>query len=145
MSKTRHLAGFTWVKTPSEVLTPAVQAYGERVKAAVFAVAVYVAQAILNYAKQYAAWTDRTANARNALHVIVVAGDGKAQRIEGTVSPEAEAIVQVAAHLVVIFLSHGMWYGKYLETISAGAWAIIMPALQAHYGQVMRMLREIFD
>ena len=145
MANTRHAAGFTWIKTPTEVLTPAVRAYGERVKAAVFAVGVYMAQVILNYAKQYAAWTDRTANARSALHAIVAAGEGKEQRIEGTVPSEAEEVVQVAANLVVIFLSHGMWYGKYLETIAAGKWAIIMPALQAHYGQVMQMLREILN
>ncbi len=144
MAKKRHGGGIVWVRAP-EALIPNVHVYQERVTLAIFAVAEYMAQVILNYAKQNAKWTDRTANARNALHAIAVMGGakGKQSRYQGDVEPETESIVNVAAYMVFIYLSHGMKYGKYLETIKAGKWGIIMAALQGHYGQVMQMLREV--
>ena len=144
MAKKRHGGGIIWVKAPA-ALIPNIRAYQERVNRAIFAVAEYMAQVILNYAKQNAKWTDRTANARNALHAIAVMGGakGKQSRYQGDVRPEIESVVNVAANMVFIYLSHGMKYGKYLETIKAGKWGIIMPSLQSHYGQVMQMLREV--
>lgn len=97
--------------------------YGDRVHAAVRAVADYIAPQIERYAKENAPWTDRTANARQALHAYVE---------------------DVSRGIVAVYLSHGMTYGRYLETIAQGRWAIILPALEAHYGRIRWMLREIF-
>ena len=58
-------------------------------------------------------------------------------------APEARAVVQVAQRVITIFLSHGMSYGLYLEIIVAGKWAIILPALESHYQQVMNMVRKV--
>jgi hypothetical protein len=136
-------SGFVWIRPPSE-LAKAIAEYGERVKRAVFAVAEYMAQKILDYAKTNRKWTDRTANARNALHAIAVFGQtGEQTRIMGSVPPEAQHVVGVAANIIAIYLSHGMGYGRYLETIGAGKWAIILPALEAHYGEVMQMVKDV--
>jgi len=123
MSGTRHGGGFVWIVPPSASLIQAIVKYGDRVLQAAYAVATYMALVIEAYARQNARWTDRTGNARAGLHTLV----------------------DVAAELVVIYLTHGVDYGKYLETIAAGKWAIIMPALQAHYGQVMQMFQEMLD
>jgi hypothetical protein len=140
--QTRHAGGFVWVEPPDALIARA-RAYGERVKVAVYAVAEYMAQVIVDWARRHASWTDRTGNARAALHAIAVWGGQETQRYEGPVPPEAEAVVEVASGLVAVYLSHGVSYGKYLETIRSGKWAIILPALEAHYGQVMDLIREV--
>jgi hypothetical protein len=145
MSSGRHSAGFAWVEAPEQTLIPALIEYGERVIIGTYAVAQYIAQKVVDYARANARWTDRTGNARAALHAIAVLGEtGETERYEGDVPPEAEHMVEVARNLVVVFLSHGMNYGKYLETISAGAYAIVMEALQAHYGELMGLLEDLF-
>jgi len=110
------------------------RAYGDRVRFAVEQVATYWAAVIEKAAKESAPWTDRTANARQSLRAYV---DSEAPT--GYPNPR-----DLAAHSVALYLSHGVEYGIYLETRFAGQYAIIMPTLQRHYGQIARMLREIF-
>ncbi len=142
--KSRHSAGFIWVEAPEDVLIPAIKKYGDRLLYAVYAVGQYMALKIANYARQRAIWIDRTGNARHALHAIVVFGKtGEIKQFNGTVAPEVEHVVDVAKNLVAIFLSHGMDYGKYLETIAAGKYAIVMPALQAHYNEIMAEIQKV--
>lgn len=97
--------------------------YGERVRQAVRAVADYWAPVIEAYAKDNAAWTDRTGNARQSLHAFVE---------------------QLSRDSVALYLAHGVEYGKWLELAHAGRYAIILPALQAHYGPIGEMLRGMF-
>lgn len=115
--------GIRWVRPPSELAT-AVERYGERVLTAVAAVAQYVATEMQNDAKEHASWTDRTANARTGLF--------------GT----AEA--DFAQHVVVIYLSHSavLDYGVWLELANGGRYSIIMRTMQAHYNELMSLLRE---
>lgn len=116
--------GIRWVRPPSE-LASAVERYGERVLTAVTAVAQYVATAMQNDAKATAMWTDRTGNARTGLF--------------GT----AEA--DFAQRVVVLYLSHSasLDYGVYLELANGGRYAVIMRTMQAHYDDLMSMLRGV--
>ena len=98
-------------------------AYADRMRQAVLAVAEYWAPVLEAYAKEHAGWTDRTGNAR--------------QSLEGFVE-------ELSRDTVAIFLTHGMEYGLFLETRFQARYAIILPTLEAHYEPIRRMLREIF-
>lgn len=98
--------------------------YGQRAKNAVKSVANYWAPIVEAYAKQEAGWTDRTANARQTLHAHVE---------------------ELANDTVALYLSHGVDYGLWLEIANSGKYAIILPALEAHYDPIMKMLKEIFS
>jgi hypothetical protein len=117
--------GIVWQKPPSE-LALGVQRYGDRVLTAVAAVAQYAATQMQNDAKTNARWVDRTGNARTGLF--------------GTSEADFGATV------VTIYLSHGATidYGIWLELANSGRYAVIMPTLEAHYDDVMGMLRDIF-
>ena len=117
--------GVRW-ETPPSALAQAVERYGDRVLTAVAAVAQYAATQMQNDAKANAPWTDRTANARTGLF--------------GT--SEAD----FARHVVTIYLSHGavISYGVWLELANSGNYAVIMRTMEAHYGDLMSMLNEIF-
>ena len=118
-------AGVRWRTPPSELAAP-LQRYGDRVIQAVAAVAQYVATQMQNDAQQHASWTDRTGNARTGLF--------------GT------SEVDFSAKVVTIYLSHGtsIDYGIWLELANSGRYAVIMRTMEAHYEDLMAMLREIF-
>lgn len=117
--------GVRW-ETPPSALAQAVERYGDRVLTAVSAVAQRVATEMQNQAKADAGWTDRTGNARTGLF--------------GT--SEAD----FARHVVTIYLSHGavIDYGLWLELANSGRYAVIMRTMEAHYQDLMDMLREVF-
>ena len=117
--------GVRW-ETPPSALAQAVERYGDRVLTAVAAVAQYAATQMQNDAKANAPWTDRTGNARTGLF--------------GT--SEAD----FARHVVTIYLSHGatIEYGIWLELANSGRHAVVMKTMEAHYGDLMSMLNEIF-
>lgn len=97
---------------------------------AIHQVATYWKAVFESYAKDHAAWTDRTGNARQALFA--------------TVEPKRVA-QSLAQDTVTLYLSHGMEYGIYLETRWRGRYAIIWPTIQAHMSEINRMLRRIFS
>ena len=68
------------------------------------------------YAKQNAPWSDQTGMARAGLN----------------------ASVSVEGGEVVLTLAHSVDYGIWLETIQDGAYAIIMPTLEALGPQILR-------
>lgn len=115
------VARFRWKRPPS-VLVKALDVYDSRVMQAVASVAAYFEPILETHAKQTAPWTDRTGNARQTLF---------------SASELAETVVR-------LYLSHGMEYGVYLELGFQGRYAVILPTLQAHYGQIGSMLRDIF-
>ena len=117
--------GIRWVCPPS-ALARAIEQYGDRVIIAVNAVAGRIATLMQNDARASAPWTDRTGNARSGLF-------GTAER-------------DIAQKLVIIYLSHGpdVSYGRWLETIAAGKWAIIMPTLEKHLPELKAELDAIF-
>lgn len=67
------------------------------------------------YAKSHAPWDDRTGDARRSIYTEV-------DNIDGQVS---------------IYLSHGVEYGKWLELIQNGRFAIIMKTLERYAPLVM--------
>ena len=97
--------------------------YGQKVIEAVRRVAAYFAPVMETYAKQHAPWTDRTGNARQSLNAWTE---------------------QLSQDVVALYLSHGVYYGVYLEYKYAGRYAIIWPTIQAHLDAIMQMLRGIF-
>ncbi len=97
--------------------------YEKKVLEAVRGVADYFAPVVEAYAKDHAPWKDETGNARQALHGFVE---------------------ELGRDVVALYLAHGMDYGIFLERRWAGKYAIILPTLQAHYGEVAKMLEGIF-
>lgn len=90
---------------------------------AVNAVAQYHAAHMAAYAKKNARWQDRTGNARQGLHSYL--------ENEGTKS-------------VRIYISHAVSYGENLETVSAGAFAIIQETIDTELAELMRDLEYVF-
>jgi hypothetical protein len=115
------VARFEWKRPPS-VLVKALDVYESRVMQAVASVATYFEPILETHAKKTAPWTDRTGNARQTLF----------------------SVSELAEDVVRLYLSHGMEYGVYLELRHAGRYAVILPTLQAHYGQIGSMLQDIF-
>ena len=136
-------SGIVWRKSPSS-LNPAIAAYGNKVKAAVVAVAQFIGARMENYAKANAPWTDRTANARQGLFYAEDAeGGGEVSGSANLGGQESEAI-GAAKDVVALYLSHSMTYGKWLELCNAGKYAIIMRTMEAHYNELIQMLKGIF-
>lgn len=97
--------------------------YGRRVNEALHQLALYFAPIVETEAKQNAPWTDRTGNARQGLHGFVE---------------------DLSASIVAIVLSHGVYYGVFLELKNQGRYAVIMPTLERHYQPVKDALDGIF-
>ena len=109
-------------------------AYIGKVQEALVRIAKYFEPILQNYAIENAPWTDRTANARQSLRAYI-----------GTDAPAGyPSSQQLAKEVVELFLSHGVYYGIFLETRFAGQFAIIYPTLQQHAPEIQRMLREVF-
>lgn len=121
--------GITWTMPP-DVLAANIERYGERVVVGVKAVAEYMTQQMVDYARENAPWIDRTGNARQSL--------GKDGPLGRDVMPE------FANDVVTIYLTSGMDYGKWLELANSGKYATILPTLELHYNEVTERLREIF-
>lgn len=98
--------------------------YGNKVIEAVNQVALYFAPVLETYAKANKKWVDRTGNATQSLHSFV------------------EMFSKDAVHLI---LSHGVFYGIFLESKYASRYSIIWPTLQAHLQAIFKMVKDIFS
>lgn len=76
--------------------------------------------AIENWMRANAPWTDRTGNARRALHTDY----------------------DEAGRVFTLWIAHGMDYGIYLELRFAGQYAIIGPAIDHFAPQIMAELQR---
>lgn len=99
----------------------AMDQYGRDVKAASKALANRWSVDIENYAKDNAPWDDRTANARQSLYSLVDDGNGR----------------------LIIYLSHGVEYGVWLELKYQGKYAIIERTLDRYRTPVMDSFRGL--
>lgn len=118
-------SGFSWApgQAPSDLARRIEEQYGvSRHVAAAGALAERWGPVLEAFAKAHAPWQDRTANARQSLFHVV------------DVQPER----------VILYLSHGVEYGVFLELRWQGKWAIILPALQAHYQAIMQSVRDLY-
>lgn len=100
-------AGFTWDIPPEVAFGALAEAYFAYLREAVILVCQTRAPEILTWMKQNAPWQDRTGNARRTLWTQVIPGLTE----------------------VTILLSHGMYYGFWLEVKWAGRFSIIGTAL----------------
>lgn len=97
-------AGAFWI-VPPEQLADNCLVYGQRVDEATAEFAETLADWGEETAKRFAPWTDRTKQARETLH-------GEATHSNGR-------------HTA--WLSHGVWYGVFLELANGGKYAIVGP------------------
>ena len=112
--------GIVW-RTPPDVLLKAIDRYEKDLMAEIEDLLRRFAPQIESYAKAMAPWQDRTGNARQTLFTVV-----EAQRDR-----------------VILYLSHQMSYGVYLELRWQGRYAIIMRTLQAHESPIMGGLKAL--
>jgi len=115
------MADIIWSGIPE--VNRALNRFANDVQGVLVRIAERWAPVVEAYAKDNRNWTDRTGNARAGLHTLVE---------------------EMANQTVVLWLSHGVDYGLYLELAFAERYAIIEPTLQQHYNPIMRMLREVF-
>jgi hypothetical protein len=115
---------FVWETDPETAFVELGQEYVTAIHAGIFAIAQSYTPEIENWMKANAVWTDRTGNARQGLW------------------SDAEQIVNQS---VEVIFSHGVDYGKWLELIQAGKYAIIAPALDYFapkmWADIVRLLR----
>ena len=136
-------SGIVWTKPPS-ALNPAIVMYGNKVRAAVVAVALLIGAKMEAYAKANAPWTDRTANARQGLFYAVDSDEGGEVSGSANLGGQDSGAVSVAKDIVALYLSHSMSYGLYLEVAMAGRWRVVLPTMEAHYQELKQMLDGIF-
>ncbi|HEY7119512.1 MAG TPA: hypothetical protein VH475_23170 [Tepidisphaeraceae bacterium] len=113
-------ASLTWSPGP-EVLARQTVAWGKRLLDALEELGRLFADRIQAAAQRDAPWTDRTSHARQGL-------TGRCERI---------------ANGIVIVLFHAVSYGIWLEVANAGAYAAILPALEANYAPLMAAITRL--
>ena len=97
--------------------------YLERKKAGFYALLQNWAGQLEGYAKTHAPWTDRTGHARQSLH----------------------GGVESAGDELVLYLSHGVEYGKWLETAHGGNYAIVRPTVDAHLSRIKQTVKDYWS
>lgn len=96
--------------------------YRSKIHQACVAVGNYFAPVVEAEAKANANWTDRTGNARQGL---------------------TGFIDDVSVSMVILYLSHRVTYGIFLELSNSGRYAIILPTLENHYKAIFDMLQDV--
>jgi len=97
--------------------------YLERKKAGLYALLQNWAGQLEGYAKTHAPWTDRTGHARQSLHGGVESSDDK----------------------LVLYLSHGVEYGIWLEIAHGGNYAIVRPTIDAHISRIRQTIKDYWS
>jgi hypothetical protein len=139
--------GFEWVVSP-KVIADGLEEYGQKALVALQAVANYWGQSIQDEARQEANWEDRTGNARGGLF-FAVDGFGL-MPITGEVTPEARsemsdvAVERGSKDTLIITLGHTVFYGKFLELMNGGRYAIVMTTIERNLGSLERQVQEVF-
>ena len=141
-------SGFHWVIPPRAQLIPNLEAYGRKVEAALYAIAGRWGQSIQDEARRNAVWEDRTGNARGGLFY-AVDGFGQGEML-GEASSGARdlmketEVVSGSKDVLVITLSHTVFYGKFLELSHGGRYAIIMSTIEQNLPGLERQVQAIF-
>jgi hypothetical protein len=119
------MSGIRWKpgKSPRDLAKAIERKYGvSKHVAAAGALATSFSPKLEAHAKRHAPWTDRTGNARQTLF----------------------SVVDVQKDKVILYLSHGVEYGVFLELCNEGRYAIVMKTLQAHYPQVKQAMDDLY-
>lgn len=104
-----------------EQLQVGLMQYKQQLLGGLYNIAQFYAPQMEAHAKQNRVWTDRTSNARQGLHYLI---DDQRPRY------------------IRIYLSHGVDYGEDLETVSSGAFAILMPTILHFAPKIMKKVRD---
>jgi hypothetical protein len=140
-------SGFVWVQPPSNI-SKGISAYGKKVEAALYAIAGKWGQDVQDEARTDARWTDRTGNARSGIFY-AVDGLGMGTLI-GQVSAEAKTLMKDTSveegsnNTLIIVVSHTIFYGKFLELMSGGKYAIIMSTIERNLPRLESLVQRIF-
>ncbi len=143
------MGDFHWVVSP-DALADAIEDYGERVLAAVHAVAAWWGQRVQDEARRNATWEDRTGNARSGLF-FAVDGFGMPPITGSVPTSTAEAVAgEVSVEegdddLLIITLGHTMYYGRFLELSYGGRYAIIMSTIEHNLPALERTLQGVLQ
>jgi len=97
--------------------------YLERKKAGLYALLLNWAGTMEGYAKSHAPWTDRTGHARQSLH----------------------GGVDIQDDQQVLYLSHGVEYGIWLEIAHGGNYAIVRPTVDAHLSRIRKTVKDYWS
>lgn len=119
------MSGIQWQsgKSPRDLAAQIERKFGVSAHvAAAGALANAFAPQLESHAKANAPWTDRTGNARQSLF----------------------AVVDVQTNKVILYLSHGMEYGVFLELCNAGKYAIVMKTLETYYPQIAQAMKDLY-
>jgi hypothetical protein len=143
------MSGVTWLSGQSpDDLAEGIQEYAEKVKVALYAVASKWGQEVQDSARIDAPWQDRTGHARSGIFYAV---DGLGMgTLVGTVDAEAKTLMSDTnveegdKDLLIIVVSHTVFYGKFLETKNGGRYAIIMSNMEENLPRLESMMRKIF-
>jgi len=95
----------------------------ERKKAGLYALLQNWAGQLEGYAKVHAPWTDRTGHARQGLH----------------------GGVDIRGEQLVLYLSHGVEYGIWLELKNEGKYAIVRPTVDAHLSRIRKTVIDYWS
>jgi len=95
----------------------------ERKKAGLYALLQNWAGTMEGYAKSHAPWTDRTGHARQGL----------------------QGGVDVRGDQQVLYLSHGVDYGIWLELAHGGNYAIVRPTVDAHLSRIRQTVKNYWS
>lgn len=117
-------SGIVWQSghAPSD-LGRALVKFGEKIDANTLRIATVIADEATAYMKAHHPWTNRTGAAEAGLQA---------------------SAVQLAEHLIAIYLVSSAPHGIWLEIKYAGKWGIIPEAMVFAYGRLMQELRAIF-
>lgn len=141
-------SGFRWVIPPSAQLIPNIEKYGQLVEVALYAIAGRWGQSIQDEARRDAVWDDRTGNARGGIFY-AVEGLGQGEMM-GEISAGAKDLmkeVEVVSSrdgVLVIALSHTVFYGKFLEYSHGGRFGIIMSTIEKNLPALERQVQALF-
>lgn len=95
----------------------------ERGEANTYALLEDWARQMKGYSETHAPWTDRTGNARQSLH--------------GGVDTDGDRYV--------LYLSHGVEYGIWLEVAHGGNYAIVGPTMDTHIPRIRQTLLDLWS
>lgn len=112
---------FRWVVAPTDVFPQMAEKYTQAIFQMGRAVVRERAQAMEEWAKTNAPWTDRTGAARSGLHASVIEESGQ---------------------IGTVVLAHGVDYGLWLEIANGGRYAIIAQAVDMFGPIIMGDLQQ---
>jgi hypothetical protein len=143
------MSGVTWLPGQSpDDLIEGIQDYAKQVKAALYAIAGKWGQEVQDEARIDAPWQNRTGHARSGIFYAV---DGLGMgKLEPEISAEIKSLMTDTSvetgedNLLIIVVSHTVFYGKFLETKNGGKYAIIMSKIEDNLPRLEQMVQKVF-